>query len=117
MTVQHPFIDTLQRAYDRGVWATDQAGGSSVTISFTVSEDELDGLGVTPGALFTHQACTCRITDVEWGNVGAKITATRHTTLGQVDSAWSGQTLGTSDTFWDGYTLGDRNLQPLLTTR
>lgn len=112
-TVDSPFIDTVARGYDRGVWAAQETAGPSVTITLEVASETLDGFGVTPGALFEYADSKWRVTDCRFGNVRTAITATRHVTLGEVDTLWSGQSLGTYDTFWSGYSFGDQTIRPL----
>lgn len=112
-TVDSPFVDTVERAYDRGVWASMEAAGPSITATFTVPSESLDGFGVTPGAVFTYTDNKWRVTDCTFGRVQTAITATRHVTLGDIDTVWAGGTLGDYDTFWSGYSFGDQTLKPL----
>ncbi len=112
-TVDSPFMDTLERAYDRGSWASETVGGGSLVITFDLPSESLGGFGVTPGAMFELESCRWRITDVTFGRVRSTITATRHVTMGELDAVWAGQTLGTIDTFWAGYSAGDRTIRPL----
>lgn len=116
-SVNHPFIDTLERAYNRGVWSANVSSSGDVTVTFDIPVSKLNGLGLTEGAVFESEGSKYRIVEVAWGNLRATITATRHVTLGDVDTAWAGQSIATSDAFWSGYSFADRKIQPLLTER
>lgn len=116
-TYNSPFLDTLTRAYDRLTWASDAAAGPSVEIRFQIPTAQLGAFGQKLGAIIPWEGSAYRVKRIERGNLVSTITASRYTTLGALDAAWSGQTIGTRDTFWTGYSAGDRQIQPLLTSR
>jgi len=112
-TVDSPFIDTIDRAYDRGVWAAKEAAGPSVEVTFTVPTDSLAGFGATGGSIFEYQDSKYRVTQIRYGRVKSQLTGTRYVLAVESDAVWAGQTLGDRDTFWAGYSAGDRTIKPL----
>lgn len=115
-TITNIGISTYTQAVDRGVWASDDAAGVAVTLRFKMSTADLLGFSATTGAVFSAFDSKYRITDIQWGALVSDITAIRHVTLGDVDTAWSGVTMGTYDTFWDTYSAGDQTVKPLART-
>jgi hypothetical protein len=112
-----PFLDTVTRAYDRGIWSSDYFAAPAVQIEFDMPTADTNGFGQTAGATFTVEGTKYRVTEARFGNATTHITAARYTKLAEIDTVWSGQTLGTYDTFWTGYSAGDQQIQPLLTSR
>lgn len=114
-TLDSPFITDMGTLYDAGVWAAVDAAGPVLSIQFTVATKTLDGFGLTAGAIVYYQNANWRITDVNIGDVQTVITAAWYTTMGDLDSAWSGQLLGAKDVVWTGYEFADQLIEPLKT--
>jgi len=112
-TVNSPFCITKEIAYDHSSWAVAAAAGPNTTLRFNVPTSTLSGLGLTEGAMFTHEDARYRIISATIGHTITSISAVRHTTIGEMDQAWVGQTLGDFDTLWSGYSAGDVNIAPL----
>ena len=117
VAINHPFVNTREQALNVGLAASAEASGPNVEIQFDMPVSSLAGYGLTIGSKVEYESSVYRVKTITWGNPSATITAQRHATIGEVDTAWSGQTVGTRDTFWDGYSSGDRRIQPLLTSR
>jgi hypothetical protein len=113
--INSPFIDTLERAYDRGIWSSVLAGAGTVVATFDIATASLPGLGLTCGARFRHLDSMYRITSVEWGAVRSRVEAEWYVTVGDFDQSWAGHTVGDFDALWSGYSTGDVNLMPLRT--
>lgn len=115
--INSPFLDTLERCYNRLAWAAEAAAGPSVEIQFDLPTKQLGNFGQKLGALVTWQSSIYRVMRIQRRALTSTITATRYVKMGDLDTAWSGQTIGTRDTFWSGYSAGDRLIQPVLTSR
>ena len=112
-TVTNPFIDSLERAYDRGVWAANIASGPTVTLSGTIAVSELQSFGFAAGSLISYRDSIYRVTDVNIGNLAVSFNATRHVTVEDFDTLWAGKTVGTHDLMWLSYDTSDQNIAPL----
>ena len=112
-TVNSPFCITKKIAYDHSSWAVAKAAGPNTALNFTVPTSTLSGLGLTEGAMFTHEDARYRIISATIGHTSTSISAVRHTTIGEMDAAWAGQELGDFDALWSGYSAGDINIAPL----
>lgn len=106
-------IKDLAMAYDRGIWAADYAGGPTVSITFSVPIEEIDGFGLTAGAVFYMAKTKFRIDSVSISKDNASISATRRITAGEVVALWAGKTAGDAVTFWAGHPAEDRIIKPL----
>jgi hypothetical protein len=115
-TVVNPFVDTLERAYDRGAWAAIDAAGPRVSISGSIPTTSLpdNGFGVTPGSVIQYNKNTYRINDITIGAVQTSFNATRYVTVSDFDNAWkyngSPRTVGFHDGVWDGSDVQDEIL-------
>jgi hypothetical protein len=109
--INSPITFQTSDVYLAASWV-DQAG-PNVDLILSVPTSSLPGIGLTAGAVFAYGDANYRATQVQWGDLDSQILATRHTTIGQVDTTWTGQTLGTYDTYWTGKTFGDQSIQPL----
>jgi len=112
-SVDSPFCVTKEIAYDHASWAVSAAAGPNTSLNFSVPTSTIAGLGLTEGAVFANDNARYRVASATIGHTLTSISATRHTTIGEMDAAWSGQTLGDFDTLWDGYSAGDVNIAPL----
>lgn len=112
-TFDSPFITDLGTLYDAGVWAAVDAAGPVVSIKFTVATKTLKGFGLTAGSIVSYQNANWRITEVTIGFSQTQIVATGYTTMGDMDSAWSGLLMGDKDVAWQGYEFGDQLIEPL----
>lgn len=111
--IENLFISTLGDAYSRGVWASADAAGPTVTLSFTAPLSSLDGLGLTCGALARFADSIFRINTSRISRGRVAITAMQHTTAGDLSAVWAGETAGAHAAHWEGLTAGDANVRPL----
>lgn len=114
--VNSPFTIDYATAYNSGNWAAIDAAGPTITATFTVATHTLTGFGLTPGALVSYNDAVYRVVNVQIGETKSLVTVRWHTTIGAMDSAWSGQTLGAFDALWSGYSAGDIQIAPLRNT-
>lgn len=112
-TVTNPFIDTLERAYDRGIWTASLASGPTVTLSGSIPVSALSSFGITAGSLVSYRDSIYRITDCTIGNLGVNFTAVRHVTVEDFDAIWNGSTVGNFDLLWSDYQTSDNSIRPL----
>jgi hypothetical protein len=112
-TITNPFVDTLERAYDRGIWASVSASGPVVTMSGTIPVSNISGFGLVAGSLIRYRDSIYRVTDVTIGNIGVNFNATRHVTVQDADTLWSGDTVGKFDLMWAGFDTSDEVIAPL----
>lgn len=112
-TVTNPFIDTLERAYDRGLWAANQAAGPTVTLTGSIPVSAIESFGLTAGSLVSYRDSIYRITECTVGNLGVNFTAVRHVTVADVDTVWAGKNVGQFDTEWYGSDVSDTSIMPL----
>lgn len=112
-TVTNPFMDTLERAYDRGIWTASLAAGPTVALSGSIPVSALSSFGITAGSLVSYRDSIYRITDCTIGNLGVNFTAVRHVTVEDVDTVWAGKNVGQFDTEWYGSDVSDTSIMPL----
>lgn len=86
-----PFMDSLDRVLQRGHYGSMQ--DPNVIISFTCPITELPPIGQAGGTLFPYDDSIYRITDVEWGNLEATVTAERYVTIEDIDDLWFSPTV------------------------
>lgn len=115
-TVNNAFINTLEQAYDAGIWAAVDASGPRVTYSLDVPTSNLTGFGDIAGALIQAEDSTYRVTDATVGRTSTSVNAVRHATVGAFDDAWSGETVGDHDTYWDTFLCEDQRILPYAGT-
>lgn len=110
-----PFIVDLERAYDAGAWA---AVGFlfGQTVSFTIPADPTVAFGDYVGRKFTYKNARYRVTSAAHRAAGVAITAAWHTTVAEIDVAWTAQNVGAFDAKWGTHPLRDVATTPLLTT-
>lgn len=112
-SITNPFVDTLERAYDRGIWASVNASGPVVTMSGTIPVNNVDGFGLVAGSLIRYRDSIYRITDATIGNIGVNFNAVRHVTVGDVDALWASDTVEKFDLMWVGLDTSDEVIAPL----
>lgn len=112
-TVTNVFINTLNDAYSRGVWAAILAAGPTVTISFTLPTSAIQGFGLTSGSLVRYKNSIYRVTDVQISNVSVSCTAERHVTSGDVEALWAGKTVADYLAVWGNHPVEDSIVEPL----
>jgi hypothetical protein len=93
--------------------AIDEVAGYAVTVTFQIKASALLGFGLTTGSLFYAEDSRWRIVDVKFGRGKADVTAVRHVTLNDVDTALTGLTYDQQDAIWAGYSFHDRSIKPL----
>lgn len=111
-TIINPFIVTEENAYDRGVWASMVASGPTVSVSFTLPVSAIDGVGLTPGALFDFNHSTYRVVSSSIGNLGVGINAERYVLVSDVDAIWGSQTVADFDAVWGALECQDQIIFP-----
>jgi len=96
--------------------AIEDVSGVAVTVSFSMPTADLNGFGLSAGSLFYAEDSRYRIKSVRFGGLKADVTAVRHVTLNDIDTALTGLTYDQQDAIWDGYSLDDRTIKPLALT-
>jgi hypothetical protein len=87
-TITNPFINTIEQAYDRGVWASNKASGPVVTLSATIPTGDLVAIGSTPGALIDYNQSTYRVLSDTVSNVATSLVSEYYVTVDRVDALW-----------------------------
>lgn len=113
-TVNNPFIDTLEQAYDAGIWASVDAAGPRVSLDASVPTETLTGFGDTAGSLVDAFDSTYRVASASVGRTATSVEAVRHATVGAFDDAWAGSDVSDHDVAWDGYLCEDQDVFPYL---
>lgn len=113
--IDNIFIDTKERAYDRGVWASTLASGPRMTLTVSVPTSMLDGFGLIAGSLWTFKENIYRVVSADIGNAATRLTLTPYITTGDVDALWSADNTGDWDSFWGGNETTDFKIKPLRT--
>jgi hypothetical protein len=89
-TITNPFINTLEQAYDRGVWASNKASGPAVTLTATIPTRDVVAIGLTSGSLINYNQSTYRVTSDTVSNVSTSLNAEYYVTVDDVDALWDG---------------------------
>jgi Fibronectin type III domain len=113
VTVDSPFIDTLDDAYSAGVWAGVSAAGPVVTLNVDVPTHKLAGFGVTPGSLIRYDDSIYRIVECDPAGATTSLSARWFVTASDFDSLWSGYDVDDIDALWGNYEAGDIVVAPL----
>jgi hypothetical protein len=113
--VDTPFLNTLEDAYDSGIWATARSGGSAITLNASVPTALLTSFGIADGGTFVYDECRYRVLTTTTGRVDTVITAEWYVTQDDFDDAWDGADLDTIQAVWDGYTANQLEIAPLRT--
>ena len=113
-TITNPFVNTLEQAYDRGLWLAANASGPQVRLSGTISVNNVEAFGLVAGSLVFYRDSTYRIVDATIGNLGVSFNAVRHVTVGLFDSTWNLGTVGQHDSIWINKQTSDHIIRPYL---
>ncbi len=89
-TITNPFVNTLEQAYDRGVWASNKASGPVVTLSASIPTKDIVAIGSTPGSLINYNQSTYRVNSDSVSNLGTSFNAEYYVTVDDVDALWDG---------------------------
>jgi hypothetical protein len=89
-TITNPFINTLEQAYDRGVWASNKASGPVVTLSASIPTKDVVAIGSTPGSLINYNQSTYRVASDSVSNLATSFNAEYYVTVDDVDALWDG---------------------------
>lgn len=89
-TITNPFVNTLEQAYDRGVWASNKASGPVVTLAATIPTKDVVGIGSTPGSLINYNQSTYRVYSDSISNIGTSFNAEYYVNVDDVDALWDG---------------------------
>lgn len=111
-TITNPFIVDITHAYDRGIWAAQKASGPYVTMSATIPNSALNGIGLTCGSLINYRNSTYRITSCSIGSASTTINGERYVTVADIDALWSGKTVAQYDGVWKPYECQDQIVFP-----
>lgn len=112
--IENMFLNDYDTTCSRGAWAIDEAQGPNVTLRATIPiGPTVTGLATTVGSTFLYGEQRWRITSSTIGNTTLTISATRHTTAGEVDALWAGSTAGEYAAFWAGHPAEDATIKPL----
>lgn len=112
-TINNIFIDSEERAYDRGIWAATEAAGPRVTLSGTIPVSAIEGLGLVAGSRIRYRDSIYRINDTTIGNLAVSFNASRHVTVQDFDNVWASHSSGLFDEVWTGYDAQDHLVRPL----
>lgn len=112
-TINNPFILSKSQAYDRGLLASIDASGPKVSITGSISVNDVNGFGFTAGSRIRYMDSIYRVTDVNYGSLGVSFTAVRHVKVSDFDTFWNGRTVGIHDELWNGYDASDHSIKPL----
>lgn len=107
-TIDNPFLSTVEQAYDTGIWASIDASGPTVSLTFSVPTSSIASFGVTPGALVEWQSLQYRVVSSRITNLSADLTCVRHVTVEDFDNLWNGFSVGYHDDLWDTYQAKDQ---------
>lgn len=110
--ISNPFINTIEQAYERGIWASMETSGPIVTLNASISVNDIDGFGLTAGALVRYNNSIYRINDVTIGNLAVSFNASRHVTVGDYDPLWASIDVGIFDGLWAGNDCSDDIVAP-----
>lgn len=113
-TISNKFIDTIEKAYDRGIWVAHSIAGPSVAMSFAlpqnhslVSNNLYDGRIKYNDSIYRINTCAVTSPSIaynaEWC-VG----------LDDFDGEWSSHTVEFHDDLWGQYDIQDQIMAPLL---
>lgn len=111
-SITNPFINTVEQAYDSGIWASLDGSGPRVGLSISVPTADIDGFGLVAGSLIHYADCDYRVASATIGRLRTQLECVRHVTVGNFDDAWAGETVGDHDTAWDGYLCEDQVILP-----
>lgn len=112
-SIDSPMVATLEDLYVVAPWVVQRVGGPVTTLTATVPTKDLEGFGVTPGALIRYHDSMYRVTSVNFSGISATVTAQWYVTAGMSDDLWYGETAGDYDDFWSGYKAKDAVVMPL----
>lgn len=119
-TINSFAIDDVERIAMVTPAAIEDVSGVAVTVTFDMPTADLLGFGLTTGSLFYAEDSRYRITNVTFGGLKASITAVRHVTLNDIDTAYTGLTYDQQDAIWaasaaipSGFSYHDRTIKPL----
>jgi hypothetical protein len=108
-------ISTIAQAYDRGIWASADAGGPVPTLSAVIPTSVISGFGLTEGSLVSFKESIYRITSANIGNAWTRIGAKRHITTADFNTIATGKTTAQFVTRWGANQTGDFTIKPLRT--
>lgn len=112
-TVVNPFISTVEQAYDRGIFVSQEAAGPKLSISLNIPISALEGFGLTCGSLIRYRDSIYRIDSASIGNLVVNINASRHVLVEDFDNLWAGKTVLAHDLMWSGTETSDQVIAPL----
>jgi hypothetical protein len=111
-SITNPFINTVEQAYDSGIWASLDGSGPRLSLSIAIPTQDVDGLGLVAGSLIKYQNCDYRVTSAAIGRTKTTLECVRHVTVDSFDATWSGKTVGDHDAEWLGYLCEDQDIIP-----
>jgi hypothetical protein len=111
-TINNPFINTLEQAYDLGSTAADIAAGPNVTLTGTIPVSAIEGFGFVAGSLIQYRDNIYRVNDATIGNLSVEFSATEYVTVGQFDSLWGDIDVSVHDDLWGENQVQDQKIFP-----
>lgn len=111
-TISNPFINTLEQAYDRGIWASQAAAGPIVELSGTIPTSSISGFGFAAGSLIFFKNNIYRIVEANISNVSVSFNAVSYVLVENFDEAWEGKTVGDHDDVWGESEIEDQTIFP-----
>jgi hypothetical protein len=112
-TVTNRFINTLEQAYDRGVWVSQNVAGPNVSLSFALSMANSSSGKPTEGrfkysdSIYRINSCTITSPSISYNTEWC-------VTLDDFDGEWSSKTVEFHDDLWGEYDIQDQIIAPFL---
>lgn len=113
-TISNKFIESLDRAYDRGIWAAQSIAGPSVSMNFAlpqnhslVSNNIYSGRIKYNDSIYRINSCTVTSPSIAYN-------AEWCVALDDFDGEWSSHTVEFHDDLWGQYDIQDQIMAPLL---
>lgn len=118
-TVDNIYFDSLQRVYDRMIWATQDYSSGQMTLNITVPTSSLNGLVASQiaGSMISYRDSLYRVTNAVTSLASVQITATRRLTAADFDAKWLGIPATGFDAYWSGKKVKDVKIKSLRTNQ
>lgn len=119
-TITNPFIENVEQAYDRGAWASFDAAGPQIQLTYTAPSQT--------GGYLAGESIRIRYRDQYWRIMSSSVssgqvsaTAVPYTTVQDAEDIWGTSTVAQYDNFWStahgrwggGYRVYDKKIRPL----
>jgi len=112
-TVTNQFINTLEQAYDRGVWVSQSAAGPNVALNFALPMADDSSKNPTEGR-FRYSDSIYRVSSCAITSPSVSYNTDWCVTLDDFDGEWSSKTVEFHDDLWGEYDIQDQIIAPFL---